>query len=202
MQNSRRLRSDKSVAEILTCPFASEIKKDILSWAHGQECAVVSGGAQKTRNYDIPQTHGLKKLFTWMQGNLTEISNSLSWDSGSLYNLPEQNGKRNFKIDQHWLLSYPLGSWVEPHNHFPHALSFGYYVNVPEKSSPIVIDYHKVEVKEGQLVVFMSYKTHWVPPTPVPNRILIAGDIVYLSRFMDKISKPKKFTLESKGFSL
>ena len=60
MQNSRRLRSDKSVAEILTCPFASEIKKDILSWAHGQECAVVSGGAQKTRNYDIPQTHGLK----------------------------------------------------------------------------------------------------------------------------------------------
>ncbi len=174
------------IAEVLSCPFASDIKEGLVSWVDGQRCSVVSGGAHKTKDYTTPEIHELKKLFTWMNGNLAKISCSLSHDTGSLYNLPEQNNKRNFKIDSYWLLNYPLHSWVEPHNHFPYALSFGYYINVPEQSSPLIIDNIKIDVKEGDLIVFMSSKMHWVPPAKVSGRTMIAGDILYTSNLFNK----------------
>ena len=177
---------DSGVAEVLTCPFADEIKRDLIDWANGQQCSVVAGGAHKTKNYTRPETLGLKKLFSWIQSNLAEISVKLSQDTGSLYNLPDKNNVRNFRIDSYWLLNYPLNSWVEAHNHFPHAISFGYYINIPDKSAPLILDNHRIYVKEGQLITFMSHKMHWVPPATVDGRTLIAGDVAYLSRFLNE----------------
>ena len=90
---------------------------------------------------------------------------------------------KKFKIDSYWFLNYPLNSWIRPHNHFPHALSFSYYVSAPQNSAPLILDHKEYFVKEGQLLVFPSYLMHWVPPAKVEGRTLLSGDIVYLSRF-------------------
>ena len=50
-------------------------------------------------------------------------------------------------------------------------------------SGETLINDKKHWIKEGQLLIFPSLFTHWVPPAIVNGRTLLSGDIVYLSRF-------------------
>ena len=170
--------------EILDCPFSIEIKNNILSWLDTQEFHTTAGGsAYKTNDYIDIHIPEIKKLFDWIESITTDAAIQLALFSNSLYNNNPRENTKNFKIDAYWGLTYPINSWIEPHNHFPHALSFAYYVNAPQESAPLIINDQKHWIKEGQLVIFPSLFTHWVPPAIKNGRTLLSGDIVYLSRF-------------------
>ena len=69
---------------------------------------------------------------------------------------------------------------MERHNHFPYALSFCYYVNLPSGSSPLVLNNEIINLKEGQVIFFLSSSYHSVPPTSVNGRCVIVGNIMYI----------------------
>ncbi len=174
--------------EILECPFSNEIKGDLTRWFELEKTKEVSGYTLQTKEYNEPNTPEIKKLFDWIESVIVEVVDKLSNGSNSLYSNPNRWQNKNFKIDAYWGLRYNLNSYVTPHSHFPHAVSFGYYINVPEGSSPFTLIINEDEnknyfPKEGQLFVFDSSIKHTVNPTPVAGRTVIAGDIAYLSRF-------------------
>ena len=98
-------------------------------------------------------------------------------------------GKYNFNIDAFklvhcWSVFYNKGDCVEKHNHFPYSLSFCYYINTPEGSSPLIVDNEVVNVKEGQIVFFPSNTFHSVPTCDIDGRCGIAGNIMYLDIYI------------------
>jgi len=178
------------MVEILDCPFSKQIKDGLLNWFQSEEQKEVSGYTLQTKEYNEPQTPEIQRLFEWIESIVNDVADKLASNTRSLYTNPNRWFNRNFKIDTYWGLSYNQNSSVFPHNHFPHALSFGYYINVPVGSSPFTLlidgeedrDYHP---KDGQLFVFNGSTKHVVHPNPVGGRKMIAGDIVYLSRFIN-----------------
>ena len=170
--------------ETLDCPFSLDIKENVLSWLESQEFYTTSSGnAFKTNDYSEVYIPEIKRLFDWIESITTDVANKFALFTSSLYNSEGRKHTKKFKIDTYWALTYPMNSWIEPHNHFPHALSFTYYINAPQKSAPFIINDQKYWIKEGQLVIFPSLYTHWVPPAVTNGRTSISGDIVYLSRF-------------------
>ena len=178
------------MVEILDCPFSKQIKDGLLNWFQSEEQKEVSGYTLQTKEYNEPQTPEIQRLFEWIESIVNDVADKLASHTRSLYTNPNRWFNRNFKIDTYWGLSYNQNSSVFPHNHFPHALSFGYYINVPVGSSPFTLlidgeedrDYHP---KDGQLFVFNGSTKHVVHPNPVGGRKMIAGDIAYLSRFIN-----------------
>ena len=175
--------------EILKCPFADEIKDDLIKWSRlKNQNLLLSGCVLQSKEYHEPDTPEIKRLFDWIEGKIPNVVIKLAQNSNSLFNSDQRRDTANFKIDGYWGLCYGPHSHISPHNHFPHAVSFGYYINVPEGSSPFTImkigkDDMNFYPKEGQLFVFDSSLLHVVKPSPVADRMMIAGDIVYLSRF-------------------
>ena len=176
--------------EILDCPFSKEIKDDLIKWFKLENQNEQIGSVLKSNEYHEPDTPGLKKLFEWIKSVVPKSVIKLAENSNSLFNLDQKQNTSNFKIDAYWGLYYNPHSYVSPHNHFPHAVSFGYYINVPVGSSPFTIMKNGKEdmnfyPKEGQLFVFDSSIQHVVNPSPVAGRMMLAGDIAYLSRFVN-----------------
>ena len=191
--------------EVIDCPFASEIKDDILAWISTQKFDVIPFNALKTQNYNKIYIPEIKRLFDWIEDVVPDAVDRLARWTNSLYNSSRKGIKdiKRFKIDSYWSVAYPLQSYIGPHNHFPNSISFGYYVHTPENSSSFLYsdkcledilkdssDCQEQPVKEGQLFLFNSSLMHWVaPPTTtcrtVP-RTMISGDLVYLSRFLEK----------------
>ena len=174
--------------EILDCPFSKEIKDDLTKWFKSEKNSEIPGFALKTEELTEPKTPEIKRLFDWIESIIPRIAIELAKNSYSLFNADFRSNTSNFKIDSYWGLYYNPQSFIVPHSHFPHALSFGYYINVPTDSSPFtILQYLKDEMdyypKDGQLFVFSSSLLHVVKPTPVAGRTVIAGDITYLSRF-------------------
>ena len=173
--------------EILECPFAGEIKDDLIKWFKLDKQKNSSGLVLKSKEYNEPNTPEIERLFNWIEGEIPNVAIELAKNSNSLFNAEFRRHTANFKIDAYWALYYNSNSFVYPHTHFPHAVSFGYYINVPVGSSPFTLlvegkeqDYYP---KEGNLFVFDSSLLHVVNPSPVKGRMMIAGDIAYLSRF-------------------
>ena len=173
--------------EILDCPFADEIKDDLIKWFKLEKQKHASGLVLKSKEYNEPNTPEIERLFNWIEGEIPNVAIELAKNSNSLFNSQFRRHTANFKIDAYWGLYYNSNSFVYPHTHFPHAVSFGYYINVPVGSSAFTLlvegkeqDYYP---KEGNLFVFDSSLLHVVNPSPVKGRMMIAGDIAYLSRF-------------------
>ena len=173
--------------EILKCPFADEIKDDLIKWFKLEKQKHSSGLVLKSKEHTEPETPEIKRLFDWIEGEISDVAIKLAQNSNSLFNAEFRRHTANFKIDAYWGLYYNSNSFVYPHTHFPHAMSFGYYINVPIGSSAFTLlvegkekDYHP---QEGNLFVFNSSLLHVVNPSPVAGRMMLAGDIAYLSRF-------------------
>ena len=161
----------------------------VIKWFKLEKQKKSSGLVLKSKEHNEPETPEIKRLFEWIESVVPNAAIKLAQNSNSLFNAEYRRHTANFKIDAYWGLYYNLHSFIVPHSHFPHALSFGYYINVPTDSSPFTILQHlKDEIdyypKEGQLFVFDSSLLHVVRPTPVAGRTVIAGDITYLSRFV------------------
>tara|TARA_B100001250_G_scaffold114065_1_gene96518 strand:+ start:9140 stop:9664 length:525 start_codon:yes stop_codon:yes gene_type:complete len=84
-----------------------------------------------------------------------------------------------FKINECWGVLYNKGEGVIRHNHFPYAMSFVYYVKMPEGSSPLILDDEEILLPEGRVIFFLGHQFHSVPPTSVNDRCIIAGNILY-----------------------
>ena len=173
--------------EILKCPFADEIKDDLIKWFKLEKQKHSSGLVLKSKEHTEPETPEIKRLFDWIEGEISDVAIKLAQNSNSLFNAEFRRHTANFKIDAYWGLYYNSNSFVYTHTHFPHAMSFGYYINVPIGSSAFTLlvegkekDYHP---QEGNLFVFNSSLLHVVNPSPVAGRMMLAGDIAYLSRF-------------------
>ena len=174
--------------EILDCPFADEIKDDLIKWFKLEKQKQASGLVLKSKEHNEPNTPEIKRLFNWIEDEIPNVAMKLARCSNSLFNAEQRKNTSNFKIDVYWGLHYNTNSFVIPHSHFPHAMSFGYYINVPVGSSPFTSMHNNKEdmdfyPKEGQLFVFDSSIQHVVNPSPVVGRMTLAGDIAYLSRF-------------------
>ena len=125
--------------EILECPFAGEIKDDLINWFKLEKQNKASGLVLKSKEHNEPDTPEIKRLFDWIEGEIPKVAVKLAQHSNSLFNAEYRRGTANFKIDAYWGLYYNSNSFVYPHTHFPHAMSFGYYINVPIGSSPFTL---------------------------------------------------------------
>jgi hypothetical protein len=92
----------------------------------------------------------------------------------------------NYKIAISWGVLYNIGEGARKHSHEPYPLTFVYYINVPEGSSPLIVDDLEIDVSAGQLIVLSGDKYHQVPPSTVDGRCVIAGNIS-LTSFLDNI---------------
>ncbi len=100
----------------------------------------------------------------------------LSDNGGGKYNF----NINAFKLTHCWSCYYNKGDCVEKHNHFPYSISFCYYVQTPENSSPLIVGDDVINVKEGQVIFFPSNTFHSVPVSQVNGRCGIAGNVMYV----------------------
>ena len=153
---------------------------------------VVGGGLKTDLNLHHQNIPELTTVLDWI-GSLVPLvshkfTNTDKFDEENYRLISDQGGgKYNFNIKAFelvhcWGITYNKGEGVEMHNHFPYALSFCYYVNLPSGSSPLVLDNEIVNVKEGQVIFFLSSSYHSVPPTSVNGRCVIVGNIMYIDK--------------------
>ena len=153
---------------------------------------VVGGGLKTDLNLHKQGIPELTRLLNWISDLVPLVShgftNTEKFDKNN-YRLVSDfgGGKYNFNIKAFelvhcWGITYNEGEGVERHNHFPYALSFCYYVNLPSGSSPLVLNNEIVNVKEGQVIFFLSSEYHSVPPCSVNGRCAIVGNIMYIDK--------------------
>lgn len=77
-----------------------------------------------------------------------------------------------------WGAIYNKGDHTLPHNHSPFSISFVYFVNSPNGSSPLTFTTtnKKIKAEEGKVVVFNSSLFHHVPKNNCDNRVVVAGN--------------------------
>lgn len=134
-------------------------------------------------------------LLRWIGGLIPIVSHNFSDPNPIEYKYEDYlplsdngGGKYNFNIDAFklvhcWSVFYNKGDCVEPHNHFPYSLSFCYYVDTPEGSSPLIVDNEEINVKQGQIIFFSGNVFHSVPTSNIDGRCGIAGNIMYIDRY-------------------
>ena len=82
-----------------------------------------------------------------------------------------------------WGVLYKKNNFAVAHAHWPNIWSWGYYVKVPQGSSPLVFPEGKegnyyVFPQAGDLVIFPAWIKHEVPPSTVDeDRMLVGGNI-------------------------
>ena len=92
----------------------------------------------------------------------------------------------DYKIAISWGVVYNKGEGARKHSHEPYPMTFVYYVNLPEGSSPLIVEDEVINISSGELVVFSGNKFHEVPSSIVDSRCVIAGNIESTS-FLDNI---------------
>jgi hypothetical protein len=116
----------------------------------------------------------LDYIFTF----LNDVS-VLPWNNSPI--AVEHDDQPTSVITDLWSVVYEKGDYTKPHNHRPSSGSFVYYLNVTDKSSPLVFDEcnFSVSPENNCLVVFPSNIIHSVPPLESDEkRIVIAGNFV------------------------
>ena len=167
---------------IFECPFAEDINPKLMEWIKSNVIPQPSNDALMTSfeptKIGLPIKE-LKVLFDWINSVSVESSEMLARGTGTAYHSAPPEYK-NFEVADYWGMWYNEGDFAEEHNHFPYSMSFAYYVNCPEGSSPLVLEGNEIQVTEGRLIMFAGHQNHKVDPCPVNNRFMIAGNIAYL----------------------
>jgi hypothetical protein len=80
-----------------------------------------------------------------------------------------------------WGAIYNKGDYASPHGHGEGVISFVYYVNADERSSPLIFsDINEIYSPErGLCVAWNDNEIHEVPPNKCDNRIIIAGNFYH-----------------------
>ena len=165
---------------VYECPYHVQIEEILLNWVDSNADTRVNGGARKTKFY-TGSDRSLKAhsiLFDWIESVLVDAVEEFSRYTNSAYNESPEETKK-FKIADYWGMMYDEGGGTVLHNHFPYSLSFGYYIFVPEGSSPLIVEKQEIQVTEGRLILFGGHQSHEVPESEVSGRCMIAGNISY-----------------------
>ena len=183
--------------QIYAYPDAESLNPKLYKALPIWESKPVVGGGRKS-NLDIHKK-GIEEvdiILKWIGSLVPLVSHKYSNPSNIEFDhrdyLPISDhggGKYNFNIDafnlsQCWSVLYNKGDGVEKHNHFPYALSFCYYVNVPNGSSPLILENNIIHPKEGEVIFFLGSAYHSVPPCDVDRRCALVGNIRYLDIYI------------------
>ena len=84
-----------------------------------------------------------------------------------------------FTLYECWFVYYKKDDKLNTHDHFPYPITFVYYINCPEGSSPIILNGQEHIMKEGQLIFFNGHDDHSVPISTVDGRAVMTGCLAY-----------------------
>ena len=152
---------------------------------------VVGGGLKSDLNLHKKGIADVNNLLNWIGELIPLVAHNFSIPEPIKFDyrkyLPFRDhggGKYNFYIDSFklahcWSVLYNKGDGVESHNHFPYTISFVYYVNTPEGSSPLMLDDEEIDIVDGRVVLFLSHRYHSVIPNQIDGRCAIVGNILY-----------------------
>ena len=78
-----------------------------------------------------------------------------------------------------FFVRYNKGHYAVSHDHLPCIWSWSYYVKCPPGSSPLVFTTSgkRMNLKEGQCIVFPSSIKHYVPKNNCDDRVVLVGNI-------------------------
>ena len=173
--------------QIYDCPYHEQIGEILMNWVDTNariqakdRTGEYEGGARMTKFYSGNErdlkAHDI--LIDWIESLMVEAANEFSIWTNSAYNGSPEESKR-FKLADYWGMMYDEGGGTVLHNHWPYALSFGYYLNTPEGSSPLIVEGQEIQVTEGRLILWPGHMSHEVPDSDVAGRCMIAGNISY-----------------------
>ena len=87
------------------------------------------------------------------------------------------------RVSDCWGVLYNKNDFAVAHAHWPNIWSWGYYVKVPQGSSPLVFPEGKegnyyIFPQVGDLVIFPAWIKHEVPPSQIEeDRMLVGGNL-------------------------
>ena len=135
-------------------PDHIKLNKILYPLIKGSKKYHISEGTGKRTTFNIHKRKEIRGLVDWMKKLFPGYKIAISW--GVVYN---------------------KGEGARKHSHEPYPMTFVYYVNVPEGSSPLIIEDEIINVSSGVLIVFDGDKNHQVPSSIVNDRCVIAGNI-------------------------
>ena len=131
-----------------------------------------------------------KRRLTVVQANITNLNmhgryKEFKTISDIVLTYAEKMGSTPIKsrTSDCWGVLYKEKDFAVAHAHWPNIWSWGYYVKVPQGSSPLVFPEGKegnyyVFPQAGDLVIFPAWIKHEVPPSNVDeDRMLVGGNI-------------------------
>ena len=131
-----------------------------------------------------------KRRLTVVQANITNLNmhgryKEFKTISDIVLSYAEKMGSTPTKCrtSDCWGVLYKKNDFAVAHAHWPNIWSWGYYVKVPQGSSPLVFPEGKegnyyVFPQVGDLVIFPAWIKHEVPPSAVDeDRMLVGGNI-------------------------
>ena len=161
----------------------------------------------KLNNQDSMRNNGLcsyntvRDLHTWNE--LSQYTTFLNQHLLTYWNELNYDMKRQPTIFEMWANVYNEGDFIDFHNHSPIAITVSFYLKKPKNSGDIVfenpletllkhqpIDYsnidnygswfsHKVNVEEGDVVMFPGYLKHKTTPNQSNDtRIIIGANVI------------------------
>ena len=123
----------------------------------------------------------LDYLLSWIESAIPQMAHIFACGKVKDYCADEIGyNAAGFKIREVWGVDYAKDQGVYFHNHFPYCMSFVYYVNVPEGSSPLVFPTsgYKLYPESGKMVIFESRLRHAIPPNGGSGRSIIVGNFI------------------------
>ena len=131
-----------------------------------------------------------KRRLTVVQANITNLTmhgryKEFKTISDIVLSYAEKMGSTPTKCrtSDCWGVLYKKNDFAVAHAHWPNIWSWGYYVKVPQGSSPLVFPEGKegnyyVFPQVGDLVIFPAWVKHEVPPSAFDeDRMLVGGNI-------------------------
>ena len=131
-----------------------------------------------------------KRRLTVVQANITNLNmhhrhESFNQVCDIVISYAEKMGSTPIKCraSDCWGDLYKKNDFAVAHAHWPYIWSWGYYVKVPQGSSPLVFPEGKegnyyVFPQAGDLVIFPAWIKHEVPPSAIDeDRMLVGGNI-------------------------
>ena len=131
-----------------------------------------------------------KRRLTVVQANITNLNmhqrnESFNQVGDIVITYAEKMGSTPIKCraSDCWGVLYNKNDFAVAHAHWPNIWSWGYYVKVPQGSSPLVFPEGKegnyyVFPQVGDLVIFPAWIKHEVPPSTIDeDRMLVGGNL-------------------------
>lgn len=122
-------------------------------------------------------------MTSWYEDSFQKIANYIIDYINSLDFIGKTPIDVGFQLEHMnlWGQIYNENDYQDSHDHVPYNLSWIYFVNTPNGSSPVVFEDSDLKVipREGKVLVFPSWVRHYVPPNKCKGRAIIAGNISY-----------------------